>query len=74
MTVSVAATSSRMGRPPLSQKSETRPTMVRLTAHVRERIVSLVGAMGMAAYIREAVEQRLQRDEEARERTKTKPD
>lgn len=33
--------------------------MVRLTAHVRERIASLVGATGMAAFIREAVEEKL---------------
>lgn len=59
MTASVAATSSRMGRPPLSQKSVTQPTMVRLTVDVRERIVALVGATGMAAFIREAVEEKL---------------
>lgn len=59
MTASLADTAARMGRPPLSQKSETRPTMVRLTDEVRKRIVGLVGATGMAAFIREAVEEKL---------------
>jgi hypothetical protein len=81
MTAPLADTAARMGRPPLSQKSETRPTMVRLTAHVRERIVGLVGATGMAAFIREAIEEKLAAAEgaprqpsSARERTKPKPD
>jgi predicted DNA-binding protein len=33
--------------------------MVRLTAEVRARIVGLVGATGMAAFIREAIEEKL---------------
>lgn len=63
MTVSVAATPSRMGRPPLSQKSITQPTMVRLTLDIRERIVKLVGNKGMADFIRSAVEAELKRRE-----------
>lgn len=70
------------GRPPLSQKSATQPTMVRLTTEVRARIVGLVGATGMAAFIREAIEEKLAATESqpsrkpssARERTKPKPD
>jgi len=70
MTATVAATPSRMGRPPLSQKSVTQPTMVRLTLDVRERIVKLVGDKGMADFIRSAVEAELTR----RERPRPKPD
>lgn len=66
MTASVAATPSRMGRPPLSQKSVTQPTMVRLTVDVRERIVALVGDKGMAEFIRSAIEAELKRRERPR--------
>lgn len=82
MTASLADTAARMGRPPLSKKSVTQPTMVRLTTEVRARIVDLVGATGMAAFIREAIEEKLAATEaqpprkpsSARERTKPKPD
>ena len=82
MTAPLADTAARMGRPPLSQKSVTQPTMVRLTTEVRKRIVELVGATGMAAFIREAIEEKLAASEalpprqpsSARERTKPKPD
>lgn len=59
MAITVAATPSRMGRRPLDQTSVTQPTMVRLTVSVRERITALVGANGMAAFIREAIEEKL---------------
>jgi hypothetical protein len=49
----------RMGRPSLGIK----PTLVRLSDEVRERIRSLVGDSGMAAFIREAVERELKRRE-----------
>ncbi|MBR1122077.1 hypothetical protein JQ628_11175 [Bradyrhizobium lablabi] len=48
-----------MGRPPLGIK----PTLVRLSEEVRERIRDLVGEQGMAAFIREAVERELKRRE-----------
>lgn len=47
----------RMGRPALGIK----PTLVRLSDEVRERIRALVGDSGMAAFIREAVERELKR-------------
>lgn len=50
-----------MGRPPLGIK----PTLVRLSDEVRERIRGLVGDSGMAAFIREAVERELKRRERA---------
>ncbi len=49
----------RMGRPPLGNK----PTLVRLSEEVRERIRDLVGDSGMAAFIREAIERELKRRE-----------
>lgn len=48
-----------MGRPPLGVK----PTVVRLTDAVRQRITALVGSSGMAGFIREAVEAELARRE-----------
>lgn len=48
-----------MGRPPLGVK----PTVVRLSEAVRERITALVGASGMARFIREAVDAELARRE-----------
>lgn len=71
MTASVAATPSRMGRPPLSQKSVTQPTMVRLTVDVRERIIALVGTKGMAEFIRSAIEAELKRRERTFKPSKT---
>jgi hypothetical protein len=49
----------RMGRPPLGIK----PTQVRLSEEVRERIRELVGDNGMAQFIREAIERELKRRE-----------
>jgi hypothetical protein len=57
--IPVSDTSRRMGRPPLGNK----PTLVRLSEEVRERIRELVGEQGMAAFIREAVERELKRRE-----------
>lgn len=54
-----AATLPRMGRPPLHVKE----TKVRLTADQRRRIEALVGANRMAAFIRQAVENELARQE-----------
>ena len=48
-----------MGRPPLGVKE----TKVRLTDEQRARITKLVGENRMAAWIREAVEEKLARDE-----------
>lgn len=50
-----------MGRPPLGNK----PTLVRLSEEVRERIRELVGDSGMAQFIREAIERELKRREKA---------
>lgn len=52
-----------MGRPPLSKKSETVETKVRMTTETKQRIEALVGGQGMAAFIREAVERELKRRE-----------
>jgi hypothetical protein len=60
----------RMGRPALNLEE----TKVRLNAGMKDRVIALVGEQRMASYIREAVEERLRRDEEARERTKPKPE
>jgi hypothetical protein len=49
----------QMGRPPLNIK----PTLVRLSAEDRNRIRKLVGASGMARFIREAIERELERRE-----------
>ena len=53
--------SRRMGRPALGNK----PTLVRLSEEVRERIRALVGDSGMAGFIREAIERELKRREKA---------
>lgn len=52
-------TSPRMGRPPLNVKE----TKVRLTDEQRQRIEALVGPNRMAVFIREAVENELNRRE-----------
>lgn len=50
-----------MGRPPLGMK----PTTIRLSTDTIRRIVSLVGNRRIALFIREAVENELQRRENA---------
>lgn len=65
MSKPLMVTASRMGRPPLSQKSVTQPTMVRLTEDARNRIAALVGKDRMAAFIREAIENELDRREKS---------
>lgn len=54
---------SSVGRPPLSRDTETKPTMVRLTASVRARIEAVAGPNRMAEFIREAIEAELVRRE-----------
>lgn len=58
-----------MGRPPLGVK----PTVVRLTEEVRGRITALVGASGMARFIREAVDAELARREGAEQSVQKPP-
>lgn len=52
----------RMGRPPLHVKE----TKVRLTDEHRSRIEAIVGPNRMASFIREAIEEKLEREEAAR--------
>lgn len=52
-----------MGRPPLSKKSTTVETKVRMTTETKQRIEALVGNQGMAQFIREAIERELKRRE-----------
>jgi hypothetical protein len=49
----------RMGRPALNLEE----TKIRLAAGAKARIIALVGEQRMAAYIRDAVEEKLLRDE-----------
>lgn len=49
----------RMGRPSMNLEE----TKVRLIAGAKDRIIALVGAQRMAAFIRDAVEEKLQREE-----------
>ena len=66
----IPVTQGRMGRPPMN----VTPTMVRLTEDVRARIVALVGANRMAAFIREAIEAELQRREKASRKSSHNPE
>lgn len=52
-----------MGRPPLNVK----PTQVRLSAELRQRIEALVGPNRMAAFLREAAEAEVERRERERD-------
>lgn len=53
-----------MGRPPLNVKE----TKVRLTDDQRERIEALAGPNRMSVFIREAIDEKLARDEKAAKR------
>ena len=52
-----------MGRPPLKKDVETKPTLVRLPADVRQRIEAVAGPNRMAVFIREAIDEALERRE-----------
>lgn len=56
-----------VGRPPLSKKSETVVTTVRLSADVAERIDALSGPNKRSDFIREAVEREIKRRERAKD-------
>jgi predicted DNA-binding protein len=58
-----SGTTRRMGRPPLSKKSDTKPVLVRLTEDIAHRIDVLAGPNKRAEFIREAVEKELRRRE-----------
>ena len=58
-------TDSLMGRPPLGMK----PTTIRLSIDTIRRIEALVGNRRLALFIREAVENELQRREEPKPNT-----
>lgn len=64
----IAAKAHRMGRPPLG----VRATKVRLTDDQLRRIDQLVGSRRMAAWIRDAIDRELERQE--RERATTRPE
>lgn len=68
MTISLdSGTTRRMGRPPLSKKSDTKPVLVRLTEAITERIDELAGPNRRAEFIREAVEREIKRRERAKD-------
>ena len=52
-----------MGRPPLNRGSKTITTAVRLTEDTMRRIETVAGPNRMAAFIRRAVEEKLDRSE-----------
>lgn len=54
-----------MGRPPLQRAVRTVKTTVRFEEPVIARIAALVGDQGMAAFIRAATMDRLEREERA---------
>ncbi len=65
--IPISVSGKRMGRPPLDKASDTKPTLVRLTGEQRQRIEALVGPNRMAVFIREAVENELERRERERD-------
>lgn len=65
----ISAKSPRMGRPALNVK----PTLVRLTDETRKRIEAVAGPKRMAAFIREAIEEKLQREEQEKGRDDGRP-
>lgn len=59
--ISESGTKRPMGRPPLNRKSVTKPTLVRLTEDVADRIDALAGPNKRAEFIREAIDKELAR-------------
>lgn len=60
-----SAIAPRMGRPPLKSNIPTKPTLVRLTEDVADRIDAIAGPNKRAAFIREAIEAELKRREKS---------
>lgn len=52
-----------MGRPPLHLKQ----TNIRVSEEAQKRIEALVGSRGMAAFIRAAIDEKLDREEAAKD-------
>ena len=48
-----------VGRPPIKRNVATKPILVRMDEHMHARIEERVGKKRMAAFIREAVEEKL---------------
>ena len=61
----------RMGRPPLDRKDVTVKTTLRIPRKLLARIVALTGENRMSSWMREAMEEKLEREERAKF---TKPD
>lgn len=55
-------TGRRMGRPPLNIGSKTITTAIRLTDDVMRRIETVAGPNKMAAFIRDAIDEKLARE------------
>jgi metal-responsive CopG/Arc/MetJ family transcriptional regulator len=64
MTNPISATSRDMGRPP----SKLKPTVIRLSKEMMERIDAVAGEHRRAEFIREAVELELKRRERERQK------
>ena len=52
-----------MGRPPLDRTDKTVKTTLRLPRKLCDRIYGFYGPQGMATFIRQAIEEKLEREE-----------
>ena len=69
-----SGTKPRMGRPPLSKKSVTKPVLVRLTEDIADRIDVLAGPNKRGEFIREATVKELERLERITRNPASQPD
>lgn len=59
----ISDTGSTVGRPPIKRDVETKPLLVRMDGDMHARIVQRVGKKRMAQFAREAIEEKLDREE-----------
>jgi len=59
----ISDTGSTVGRPPIKRDVETKPLLVRMDGDMHKRIVQCVGKKRMAQFARDAIEEKLQREE-----------
>lgn len=60
--ISISDRSQPVGRPPIKRDVKTKPLLVRMSEDVHERIEKRVGKKRMAAFVRDAIVEKLDRE------------
>lgn len=69
----VSDTGAGVGRPPIKRNVATKPLLVRMDEGMHARVETQVGKKRMAAFVREAIEEKLAREEQPPSRKPSPP-